>query len=404
MKNLLHCILLLIISVSGFSQTKNWRPVHNTQWGYLYQLPDKKSEKMGVLATEASILVLDSTQYFYKVRVSNNDVGFIEKQPIDTRIFARIHEDEPKEYFYRGESGQQSPHKYVRVSGLKARATPNLEGAIVKVLPINQYITIDYIPFNKEGWVYVGDFFREKPAFIQYKYLGDYLTFEDALADYQKAKDVKNQKIMVERLLEIGWTTSKIEDAQTALQLFKEFHQKNGSLANYPDLDFQIFMVQQMQNPMDYEQRAKFLSNADLHFEINGKKIYENKISETELKKLGLKKTLDCEGLAECSWAPEFCYASSDLKVVFEKDLEAKKLFATVSTMTFNKNQALILNNIKIDKNYSEWEFVKTFGKIIDISWNYSPHIYHIPTGDAGFLEITFRNGKAFAYTVIYLC
>ncbi len=404
MKNFLQCIFLLIISVSGFSQTKNWRPVHNTQWTYLYQLPDKKSEKIGVLATQASISVLDSTQYFYKVRVSNNDVGFIEKQPIVKRMSGRTQTDEPKEYFYRGESGERSPHKYVRVSGLKARTTPNLQGAIAKVLSINSLISIDYVPFNKEGWVYIGDFFREKPAFIQYKYLGDYLTFEEALADYRKAKDVKTQKVMVERLLEIGWTTDKIENTQTALQLFKAFHQKNGTLANYPDLDFEIFMVQQMQNPMDYDQREQFMSKADLHFEINGKKIYENKISETELKQLGLKKTLDCSDLSECSWEPEFCYTSLDIKIVFEKHFETNKLFATVATMTFNTNETVIINNIKIDKNYSEREFVKTFGKIINIVWNYSPHVYRLPVGDAGFLEITFKNGKAYKYNVIYFC
>lgn len=163
-------------------------------------------------------------------------------------------------------------------------------------------------------------------------------------------------------------------------------------------------MVQQMQNPMDYDQREQFMSKADLHFEINGKKIYENKISETELKQLGLKKTLDCSDLSECSWEPEFCYTSLDIKIVFEKHFETNKLFATVATMTFNTNETVIINNIKIDKNYSEREFVKTFGKIINIVWNYSPHVYRLPVGDAGFLEITFKNGKAYKYNVIYFC
>lgn len=403
MKKLFYNFLLIIISASAFAQQKDWRPVYNTRWAYLYQRPDNKSEKIGVLASEASITLLDSTVYFYKVRVSNNDVGFIEKQPIDTRMFGRKQADEPKEYFYRGEQGQQCPHKFVRVSGLKARSAPSINARVIRVLPINDQICLDYVPFDKDGWVYIGDHFNKRPEFIQYKYLGDLLSFEGALKDYHKAKDKNSQKTMVERLVEIGWS-GQTQDALTALKHFKNFHEKNGSIANYPNLEFEIFMVQQLQNPMNYDERVQYLLQADLHFEINGKKIYEKEMTENFAKNLGLKRTKEYDSRYDCGWEPEFRYVSSFMEIVFEKHNEPEVIVPIVKSMKFNQNQALVLNKIKIDHNYSERDFVKSFGKVISVMWNYAPHVYRIADGDAGFIEISFKNGKPVKYEVFFYC
>lgn len=402
MKWLLQCILFFL-PVSVFGQQKNWQPVYNTQWCYLFTKPDNQSEKLGILSTEASLMLLDSTNYFYKVIVSNGDIGYILKQQLEPRMRGRKSDGEPEEYFYRGEKGLQSPHAFVQVSGLKARSGPGTQNSVVKGLPINDHISIDYVPFYKDGWVYIGDHFHDRPAYIQYKYLGKYKSFEKALDDYNKAVTKDQEKILVERLMEIGWSENSIKNRLQALYLFKAFHKKTGTLHQYPNLDFEIFMTEQMQNPMEYKEKEVFLEKADFHFLINDRKIYEDKITEGFAKSLGLKKTTNFEGLPECGWEPIFRYSSSSLEIVYEKTDEGK-IYSIVHKMIFDDNNAIMLNKIKIGNKLSEYDFIKTFGRVVDAYWLDSPHVYRFQDGDAGFFEISFRSGKAYSYEMFYYC
>lgn len=49
----------------------------------------------------------------------------------------------------------------------------------------------------------------------------------------------------------------------------------------------------------------------------------------------------------------------------------------------------------KIDHQYSEKDFIRAFGKIIDIDWTAAPHCYTTPNGDTGLYIFTFKNGFA---------
>lgn len=398
----LFLIALLYISFCGYAQ--QWKPVYNSQWCYLYKTADIHSGQLGVLSNQASLMVLDAVQDFYKVQVSNGDIGYIFMQELRSSKIGTTESNEPEHYFYRGVHGTQGPHRFITVSGLRSRAEPNTQSSIVKVLPINKMIFLDYIPFYKDGWIYIGDHFHEKPEYIQYKYLGEQLTFDKVLDDYRKAANasVREQQNIVERLVEMGWK-DKPENTLKALQMQRDFHLANGTIAEIPNIDFDLFLAEQQLNPMSWEEKDAFIRKSDMYIMVKGQKLYDGKITEQQAISTGAVKNTYMSETLGCDFLPDFLYFSKDLLIAFA-EYENGDINGTVHKMDFNEDQALVIGSHKIDQQYTEKEFIKAFGKIIDISWTETPHRYTIPNGDSGLFIITFENGFAFNYEMIYFC
>lgn len=398
----LFTIVLLHISFCGYAQ--QWKPVYNSRWCYLHKAADIHSEQLGILSIQASLMVLDSIQDFYKVEVSNGDIGYIYKQELRSWQIGITESNEPEQYFYRGVHGTQGPHRFVNVSRLRSRTEPNTQSPIVKVLPINKMIAIDYIPFYKDGWVYIGDHFHEKPEYIQYKYLGEQLTFNKVLDDYRKAfnASVREQRNIVERLVEIGWK-DKPENTLKALQMLRNFHLKNDTMAEIPNIDFDLFLAEYRLNPLPWEEKMVFIQDSNFHFLIKGQKLYDGTITEQQAIRTGAVKNKYMSETLECDFLPDFLYFSKDLLIVFA-EYETGSINGVIHKMDFNREQALAIGNHIIDNQYREKDFVRNFGKIVNINWTETPHTYTIPNGDAGLFIITFKNGFAFKYEMIYFC
>lgn len=64
------------------AQNPGQRPVYTSEWGHLFRESGKNKDILGIFSTEAPVYVLDSTQTQYKVQVSNGDIGFIDRQPL----------------------------------------------------------------------------------------------------------------------------------------------------------------------------------------------------------------------------------------------------------------------------------------------------------------------------------
>lgn len=398
----LFTIALLYISFCGYAQ--QWKPVYNSQWCYLYKLADIHSEQLGVLSDQASLMVLDTVQDFYKIQVSNGDIGYILMQELKSSKIGTTESNEPEQYFYRGVHGTQGPHRFITVSRLRSRAEPNTQSSIVRVLPINKMIFLDYVPFHKDGWVYIGDHFHEKPEYIQYKYLGEQLTFDKVLADYRKAANapVREQQYIVERLVEMGWK-DKPENTLKALQMLRDFHLENGSIAQIPTIDFDLFLAEHRLNPLSWEEKEAFIKESNLHFLIKGQKLYDGKITEQQAIRTGAVKNKYMSDILECDFLPDFLYFSKDLLIAFA-EYETGSISGVIHKMDFNRDQALVIGSHKIDHKYTEKDFIKALGKIIDVNWTETPHRYTIPNGDSGLFIITFKNGFAFKYEMIYFC
>ena len=405
MKKNIILYFVLFSCLNLYSQ--NWNPKYVSHWTYLHKKADVSSEKIGILATEASVKLLDSTEFYYKIKVSNGDVGFILQQSLTKTMRGNKDEDEPAEYFYRGIEGHQCPHLFVQVSGLRSRKEPNTKSAISELLQINKQECVDYLPISKEGWVYIGDHFHKNPAFVQYKFLGKEISFEEILRELEntKASDKDQQKILLERLVEIGWNSTP-NNSLKALQLFKAFHQKKGTLAALPDIDFELFLVEQIQNQLTSEERENFNYKGILVL-INGQEFKDGEITESKIKGLNFLKTSDLRSLpnfSECGWEPVFAYVNKSKNTVINFENTYNKVRGLVESLSLVEGNAIIIDGFRIDENTSEEDFIKKCGKIINFDRFNSPGTYYLPYGDAGTMIINFKNRKAISYQLSFYC
>ncbi|MBL1410229.1 SH3 domain-containing protein [Sphingobacterium faecale] len=399
---MITCVLAVFL---GNAQTKEWRPVYTSKWDHLLSSPDNKNSILGVLCTEASITVLDSTRTHYKIRVSNGDVGYIAKQPLDTRMFSKRSAGEPAQYFYRGPEGQQGPHLYVQVAELRVRNQPSTEGKIVRKARLNEHTSLDYYPLYNDGWVYIGDHFHEQPEYIQAKYLGMELTYAELLKAYLKVKDkdITEELNAASRLREIGWSSNKADLLQ-ALRYYKESWERSGQTNPKVDIEFELLLASKLQN-LDYEAYEMEMRKLSMYYLIQGRRLWDGKIAEREAADLNLKKVKDIPDSPECGWEPLFFYRSADLILAFEENYPAKnKMVGSVYSMNFAEQHAVVLGKEIIDGSYSERAFVTKFGHLLTVDWAASPHYYRIANGDAGFFAITFKNGVPVAFESVYYC
>ena len=396
------CMLAVFL---GNAQTKEWRPVYTSRWGHLFSTPENKEAILGVFCTEASITVLDSTRTHYRIRVSNGDIGYIPKQPLDTRMFGKKSAGEPAQYFYRGEEGYQGPHLYVEASELRVRDQPSVEGKIVRKARLNEHISLDYYPLYNDGWVYIGDHFHEQPEYIQAKYLGMGFTYQQLLDAYLKVKgkDMTEELNAVSRLREIAWSGTKEEMLQ-ALNYYKESWERSGQTNAKVDIDFELLLASKLQN-LDYEVYEKEMRRLSMYYLVQGRRLWDGKISEREAADLNLKKVKDIPDSPECGWEPLYFYRSPDIILAFEEDYPSKnKMVGSVYSMTFAEQQAVVLGKEIIDGSYSERDFVSKFGHLLSVDWTNMPHYYRIANGDAGFFAIRFKDGVPVFFESVYYC
>lgn len=399
-------LLFCLLSVVGlFGQGQGWRPVYTSRWDYLLADPNDKGSALGILCTEASITLLDSTRTHYKIRVSNGDVGYIGKQNINTRMFGKRSAGEPATYFYRGPEGQQGPHLYVQVSELRVRSLPSVDGAIIRRALLNEHTSLDYYPLYKDGWVYIGDHFHERPEYIQAKFLGPELTYGQLLKAYLdcKGKDVTEELNAVGRLREIGWSSSKKERLQ-ALTFYKESWERSGQSNPKVDIDFELLLASKLQN-LEYSAYEKEIKRLNMQYQIQGTRLWDGKITDKQALGLGLNKVKDIPDSPECGWEPLYFYQSPDLILAFEEDYHDKrKMIGSVYTMRFAVNQALVLGKEIIDASYSERDFISKFGNLLSVDWSSAPHYYRIANGDVGFFAIRFKDGIPVFFESVYYC
>lgn len=382
------------------AQKPGEKPVYTSEWGHLFREKGNNKDLLGIFSTEAPVYLLDSTRTQYKVQVSNGDIGFIDRQPLQKIMQGKKSSGEPAQYFYRGSQGQQCPHFYIQVSELRVRKGPTTESTPVRRAALNELVCIDYVPLYQDGWVYIGDHFHENPEYIQMKYLGSELTYEKVLKDYLavKGKNKEKELTQVGRLREIAWMEDK--NLKQALQYWKE---SNAGIENPKiDIDFELLLAEQFEKKpgtKDYEKKVKALN---MHFLWKETTLFDGKITDSQMKKLEMQKVNDIPDMPECGWEPQYFYKTPDIIVAFEE--YKGKISGSVYKMSFTNGEALVLGNERMDSNYDEKNFVTHFGDLLSSRWISSPHEYHIQNGDAGLFIFTFKDGKLFSYECMYFC
>ncbi|MGI9583175.1 hypothetical protein ACR1PO_18405 [Chryseobacterium sp. RRHN12] len=382
------------------AQKPGEKPVYTSEWGHLFREKGNNKDLLGIFSTEAPVYLLDSTQTQYKVQVSNGDIGFIDRQPLQKTMHGNKSSGEPAQYFYRGPQGQQCPHFYIQVSELRVRKGPTTESTPVRRAALNELVCIDYVPLYQDGWVYIGDHFHENPEYIQMKYLGSELTYEKVLKDYLAVKGKNKEKELTQagRLREIAWMEDK--NLKQALQYWKE---SNAGIENTKtDIDFELLLAEQFAKKpgtKDYEKKLKTLN---MHFLWKETALFDGKITDSQMKKLEMQRVNDIPDMPECGWEPQYFYKTPDIIVAFEE--YKGKISGSIYKMSFTNGEALVLGNERMDSNYDERSFVTRFGDLLSSRWISSPHEYHIQNGDAGLFIFTFKDGKLFSYECMYYC
>lgn len=403
--NILNKILLAagIIQCCFYNiqaQSAGARPAYTSEWGHLYRENGKNKDVLGIFSTEAPVYLLDSTQTQYKVQVSNGDIGFIDRQPLQKSMRGKKSAGEPLQYFYRGKEGYQCPHFYVQGSELRVRKGPTTESTATRKLALNELICIDYVPLYQDGWVYIGDHFHENPEYVQMKYLGTELTYDKILKDYLAAKGKNKEKELTQigRLREIAWLEDK--NLKQALLYWQESY--SGIENPKIDIDFELLLADQLAKKPETEAYEKKLKALNMHFVWKETQLFDGKITDAQMKQLEMQKVKDIPNAPECGWEPQYFYRTSDMIVAFEE--YKGKVSGSIYKMSFNNGEAVILGNERMDSNYNEKDFVTRFGDLLSTRWISSPHEYYIQNGDAGLFIFTFKEGKLFSYECMYYC
>ncbi|WP_139227514.1 SH3 domain-containing protein [Sphingobacterium wenxiniae] len=407
--NIFRFIIILISFTAGqiaVGQIKEWKPVYTSQWGHLISSPDDSMSVIGVFSTEASVMLLDSTDTHYRIKVSNGDIGYIEKQPLGRAMFAKRSEGEPAQYFYRGREGFQAPHQYVQVSELRVREEPNTSARVVRKARLNEMMFIDYVPLYADGWVYVGDHFHEQPAYIQFKFLGMEVSYEQVLSAYLevKGKDVEQELTLGGRLRELGWNGTA-EQRKEALQYYEQSLTNAGRENPKVDIAFEKLLAGRLAEGItDYERYAVVLKQLNMHYLVKGTRLTDGKITDKQMEALGMLKVDDIPGSPECGWEPLYFYQSPGVQVAFEENQEGKVL-GGVYQIQFGKGDVTLgLGKEYLKEGYSEQDFVTKFGHLLAVDWVGQPHVYRIANGDAGVYIFTFKDSGLVGFEVVYFC
>ncbi|WDF68911.1 hypothetical protein PQ465_00695 [Sphingobacterium oryzagri] len=399
------CFLLIGTNHLVQAQSLSKRPVYTSKWTYLHTSADAKSAVLGVLATEASVWLLDSTGTHYKVQVSNDDIGYIEKQRLTTAMFGRVSAGEPSTYFYRGAEGHQGPHVYVQAAELRVRNKPSLEGVAVRRTRLNEYISIDYYPLYDDAWIYVGDHFHENPGYIPLRFVGKQLSYTEVLQDYLAARDndPAQEAKLAGRLRELAWL-GKPHELLQGLRYFAETMQKLGINNPHIDLDFELFFAEKHAGYLsDFEQYEQVFRKLNMHYRLYQTKGEDGKITEKQTQAMGLRKVKQIPDFPECGWYPLYFYTNEHVVIAFEEN-QSTAIVGSVYSLLFADGVALVLGDQQIDQHYTEERFVSAFGQLLQADWIGEPHTYRIMNGDGGFFLFKFKQGLAVSFESFYYC
>lgn len=398
-----NTLLFLLMHFLFLAQGQKRELSFLTKFQYLYQENNENSSKIGVFAAGAEVYFLKNVSNgFSLVEATNGDKGYVKSSVIAATNRGYKDENEPKQYFYRGGQGYQCPHQYIQTSGLRVRKEPNTQSKIIKVLGLNEMICNNYFPFAKDAWINVGNVYQGENGYIQYKNLGDALTYDKVFADYEQSIGKPDEKNQVERLLEIGWDSTEKQNLES-LNIYKNYCLKSNKLDDLEKINFEIFLLENMQN--HHESSDTLQTHVKYDFKLHNKPIKLGNLQENQMNNFGIPfiKSKDFSDLQECGIEPFVLYKTEDITMIFEK-WDGKKEFATIIDFKFKNGNSVLINDFEINENTSEREFIKKFGKIFNIYWKTDPHQYRFADGDAGFTVITFKDGKPVSFQNSFYC
>jgi len=350
---------------------------------YLYENPKEEiTERLGLLVRGAEVKILSSdiAATWIKVKVDNNQEGYILSRFVKNRLNSKDEYEISPAPIIENDGYRGDPHMFIIVATLKGRSEPNQNANVKKIFTTGEAVSVDFYPFSENEWVNVGG-----EVYVQQKYLGERPIFEDYVAQFNNYEndDIQNRKKIAERAYELAWNSNKDIEKANEMLLSVANYEKNEQLIKKLKLESLIH-----KNRIDIHEEENV--NKSLEVLINNEVFQHTDKRFSELKnELGkAKTTIKIE--EDCCYAGDTKYIYDEGEIVVD---EENNYYEIASLNLQHYNVKLLINGFELDAKTTEKAFIES-SHAINYYSGLDPNQYHLDIGVewAAFI-IDFKNG-----------
>jgi len=238
---------------------------------------------------------------------------------------------------------------------------------------------------------------------VQRKYLGERFELDSIIELYENLdkQDILNRKLWVERLAEMSWQENR-DNRVKALEICYAFWKEQGNVQMLNNLEFDVFRAKAMLDPVLPEDLNSYYRPEETYMMLSNKKVYWSlPLSELDELNLPYKKITELDDDNVCDDIHyQLIFETFVLKVYYE----SKPDNAFIYTMDLSaEGNAFVVNNFKIDKHTTERDFLTNLGRVTRVFYD-NPHTYYINVGEASFITLIFKDGKASSFEELFYC
>jgi hypothetical protein len=267
---------------------------------------------------------------------------------------------------------------------------------------MNHRCDVDFIPYDKNGWVCGGKVNDGEGYFTFYvpvKYVGKQTDITQVIAQYNtdKGKSEATDKLLAERILEMShWESDSLR--LESLRVFKAYCTTYDVAFDLTDIDFEIFVLE----AIGFEE--KYELNEAWSFSVNAQELDLSSEKTLQSRNLNFTTTSEWpEELGECGWEFKKEFYAEGISIIDE----GPEYGLTMWKLDFShRNIAAKIAGVSIDYAIDEKAFVQQLGWLISSTdlRQTGQHRYYFHNGDAGFYSIVFESGKPVSWEVDYFC
>ncbi|MBO9583845.1 MAG: SH3 domain-containing protein [Flavobacterium sp.] len=369
----------------------------------LFTSKSKSSDFLGYFKYGASVKLLSKNENgWYKIQSDNFSEGYVETKYIAETLNSSDIKTKDKEnpIIESGDSYYGSPHLFVLVAGLKARAMPDKTSKIREILFTGDPIPVNYYPKNQDEWVNIsGTFGDDYNKFVQRKYIGQRPDFDKLISEFDKLdiSKINERKTLSERIVELAWN-SGYKKLIPAYERYSDVARQINDEKLISETELNQLLAKKLGQQKTFDEITAISKKAE--FLLKGVKTKTFNLPLSELLKLYSqplkKKTME----DDCGiYLSDNFYYYSDLEV----SVDENKNLVEIVKIFLNENNKFILNSKAVfDHKLTEKDFIEKYGTYIEASLK-APHHYSLNLEDGQF-RLEFKDGKLYSVEIFYYC
>ena len=385
--------LLLLVTITSNAQERKFVTTPTIAYNN-----EKATKAVGIFMRGAMIDSYEMVNgYIYKVHLNYSDPVYItETYNIKDHLRSNDEVSPTPSAIIDEDQYYGSPHLFTNVAGLKVREYPNTNSLVIGTLLNGTVIPIDYYPYDPEAWMEVK--IDERTGYIPKKFIGERPSLIDLKQSYKTAKTPEDEKKYAERILELGWNSDRIDNAES-LKIFADYAKKN----NLTEIAEICLLQAEALKKAPFEEQSfpveKLIKKKQFGFTLNNEIEPEN----------GFKKWFLEQHLGK------IVKSYSDLDDCGLGDYEGNVFFNSAECISHDVNKTYKLRNMEminsngfkikdvlLNGETTEKEFLKSAIGLIS-SIYVQQNSYYI-ANDYMAYEFQFKNGKLAKVSAIYYC